>query len=86
VLALCSFQDKSIRGDVHIVSGSRVGSSGLDHLNYIESFELVSMNFTWCWLCLFQDLERGPRISYSNACVLIQFHVFKLNLIMGVLS
>jgi len=84
-LDLSSFQDKSIRGYVNIACGSRVGSSCLDNLNYIESFELISMNVTWCWLTLFEDLECGPRISWANACVFIQFHVFELNLIMGAL-
>jgi len=42
------FQDKSIRGDVYIACGSGVGSSGLDNLNYIESFELSGVNVMWC--------------------------------------
>ena len=86
LLALCSFQDKYIRGDVNIVCASRVGSSGLDNLNYIQSFEFVSVNVTWRGRCLFWDLEHGLSISYSNTSVFSQLHLFKVNLIMRVLS
>jgi len=72
-----------MRGDVNIKYGSAVGSSSVDHLNNIESFEFVSVNVTWCCLCWFRDLERPARISCSNKCVFFQFHVFKLNLKMG---
>jgi len=52
-----------MRGNVTIRCGSHVGSSGMDNLNHIESFGLVSVNRMWCWLSLFRDLEHGPSIS-----------------------
>ena len=67
---MSSFHNKSSRADVNITCALPVGSRCLDNLKLIDSFELVSVNVMWPWLCLFQDLEHGLRISCSNALCL----------------